>query len=329
MEPWRILALLPLDERILRGMVAPLGDKAELLLPATRDRSGLLAAMARAEIVIGDYTGVLAIDAEAVAAAPELAFVQMPSVGVDSCDLAALTAAGVPLANTAGANARGVAEWAVGAAFSLCRQLAWGDRHIRAGEWPQSQLLARGVREIHSLRVGVVGFGAIGAEAARLFSVLGCQVSYWSRRQRPEAPFAYRDLNDLLASSDLLVLALPLTAETTGLLDADRLALLPQGALLVNVARGGIVDEKAMLTALEEGRLGGAALDVYATEPLEADSPLRSTESVLLSPHAAGGTSESQINIVSMVVENITAAVNGTPVANVVNAVSPAIRRHS
>jgi D-3-phosphoglycerate dehydrogenase len=325
--PWRILALVPLREDLVRGMVAPLGGAATLSLPVTRDRTGLHAALADAELVIGDYTGLLALDAEAVAAAPHLAFVQMPSVGVDSCDLPALTGARVPVANTAGANARSVAEWAVGAAFALCRQLAWGDRRIRAGEWPQSALLARGVREIHTQRVGILGYGAIGAEAARLFGALGCPVSYWTRTPRTGVAATYRDLDDLLASSDLLVVALPLTPGTTGLLGTERLALLPAGALLVNVARGGIVDERALCAALDEGRLGGAALDVFADEPPPAGSPLRAQENVLLSPHVAGGTGQAQMNIFSQVVENITAAATGHPVKNVVNGVAPEIHR--
>jgi Phosphoglycerate dehydrogenase and related dehydrogenases len=308
-------------------MVAPLGDAVALSLPATRDRAGLHAALADAELVIGDFTGVLALDTEAVAAAPHLAFVQMPSVGVDSCDLPALTRAQVPVANTAGANARGVAEWAVGAAFALCRRLAWGDRKVRAGGWPQSELLTWDTREIHTQRVGVLGFGAIGAEAARLFGVLGCPVSYWSRTPRATAEATYRDLDDLLASSDLLVVALPLTAETAGLLGSERLALLPPGALLVNVARGGIVDESALCTALDEGRLAGAALDVFDSEPPAADSPLLTQENVLLSPHVAGGTGQAQRNIFTLVVANLAAAAAGRPVTNVVNALSPSIQR--
>jgi D-3-phosphoglycerate dehydrogenase / 2-oxoglutarate reductase len=325
MRPWRILALPPLPEEVLCGMVAPLGDAATLSVPTTRDRVGLHAALADAELVIGDFTGLLAVDAEAVAAAPHLAFVQMPSVGVDSCDLPALTNAHVPVANTAGANARSVAEWAVGAAFALCRHLVWGDRHIRAGEWPQSELLARGSREIHTQRVGILGLGAIGTEAARLFGALGCPVSYWSRTPRAVTDVTYRELDDLLASSDLLVVTLPLTPETTGLLGAARLALLPAGARLVNVARGGIVDEPALYAALDEGRLAGAALDVFENEPPLADSPLRTHENVLLSPHVAGGTREAQLNIASQVIENLTAAVTGKPVINVVNGLSPEI----
>jgi D-3-phosphoglycerate dehydrogenase len=313
---------------MLSGLFAPLGDAVALDLPATRDRDGLHAALAEAELVIGDFTGLLALDAEAVAAAPKLAFVQMPGVGTDSIDVEALTAAGVPVANAAGANARSVAEWAVGAAFALCRHLAWADRGVREGKWPQMELLARGAREIHTQRVGIVGYGAIGQEAARLFEALGSAVSYWSRRRRPEASATYRELDDLLATSDILVLAVPLTPETAGMLDGGRLDLLPQNALLVNVARGGIVSDAAVLAALESGRLAGAALDVFEEEPPATGNPLRSHENVLLSPHAAGATGQAQLNIISTVRDNIGAAVQGRAVANVVNGLDPQVRRH-
>lgn len=324
MRPWRVLSLPPLDEGFIRGLF---GDAAEVTFPATRDRAGLHAALADAEVVIGDYTGALALDAAAVAAAPRLAFVQMPQVGVDSCDLPALTAAGVPVANTAGANARSVAEWAVAAAFALCRQLAWGDRRMRAGEWPQTEMLGRGTREIRTQRVGVLGLGAIGGEAARLFAALGCEVAYWSRTPRPEAPAAYLELDELLARSDILVVALPLVPETRGLLDAGRLATLPDRALLVNVARGGIVAEDALVAALDSGRLGGAALDVFENEPPVPDHPIRRRENILLSPHVAGATGQAQLNIISLVRDNVTAAVSGRPVTHVVNGLGPVISR--
>ncbi|HEY7489059.1 MAG TPA: NAD(P)-dependent oxidoreductase [Streptosporangiaceae bacterium] len=325
---WRILALLPLDERLIKGMFDPIGADVSIRVPERRDSAALHVALADADLVVGDYTGELAVDAAAVAAAPHLALVQMPSVGVDSCDLDALTAAGVPVANAAGANARSVAEWAVGAAFALCRRLAWGDRQVRAGEWPQQEILRRGTRELHTQRVGVLGYGAIGAEAARLFAALGCVVSYWSRSRHQDAVATYRDLDDLLANSDVLVVAVPLTPETSGLLGPERLALLPPGAMLINVARGGIVAEDALRAALDAGRLGGAALDVYDVEPPPAGDPLRAHADVLLSPHVAGATGQAQLNIVSLVVENITAAVQGRPVRNVVNGVDPMIRRH-
>ncbi|RAY15035.1 3-phosphoglycerate dehydrogenase [Actinomadura craniellae] len=326
-RPWRVLSMLPLPEELVRRIFASLGGTAELTFPATRDQAALHAALADADVVIGDYTGELPLDAAAVAAAPRLAFVQMPQVGVDSCDLPALTAARVPVANTAGANARSVAEWAVAAAFALCRDLAPADRRMRAGEWPQAEMLARNPREIHTQRVGVLGLGAIGAEAARLFAALGCDVAYWSRTPKPEASARYLELDALLARSDILVPALPLTAETRGLLDSGRLALLPQGALLVNVARGGIAPDDDVLAALDSGRLAGAALDVFENEPPAPDHPIRRHENILLSPHVAGATGQAQLNIMAQVRDNVTAAVTGRPVVNVVNGLGPMITR--
>ncbi|GAA1784140.1 NAD(P)-dependent oxidoreductase [Actinomadura chokoriensis] len=325
--PWRILSLPPVGKEVVRGLFAPLGDAAEVVFPATRDRAGLLAALPSADIVIADFSRGFVLDAEAVAAARRLAFVQMPAVGVDRLDLAALTAADVPVANAAGFNARGVAEWAVGAAFALCRNLAWGDRAVRAGGWPQAEMAERNPREVHAQRVGIAGFGAIGAEAARLFAALGCAVSYWTRRRRPEAAATYRELDDLVATSDILVLALPLTDETRGLIGPERLALLPADALLINVARGGIAPDGAVLAALESGRLAGAALDVFEHEPLPPEHPLRSREDVLLSPHAAGSSVQSQRNLLAAVRENVTAAVQGRDVRNIVNGVKPQVIR--
>ncbi|GLW63731.1 2-hydroxyacid dehydrogenase [Actinomadura rubrobrunea] len=327
-KPWRILALPPLDPELIRGILDPiLGDAAEIVIPAERERGALLDALTDAEIVLADFSGRLGLDAEAVAAAPRLAFVQMPAVGTDSLDLKALAAAGVPVANAAGANARSVAEWTVAAAFALCRHLAWADRRVREGGWPQKEMLARGGRELRAQRVGILGYGAIGAEAARLFQALGCTVSYWSRRRRPDAVAVYRDLDDLLATSDILVVALPLTEETRGLLNTERLARLPRGALLVNASRGGIAPDAAVLAALESGQLEGAALDVFDEEPPPADSPLRRHENVLLSPHSATATRDAQLAIVSVVQENMAAVLAGRPVSNVVNDVDPLVKR--
>ncbi|GAA4637950.1 D-2-hydroxyacid dehydrogenase [Actinoallomurus vinaceus] len=322
-DRWRLLALPPLGAELIHHVFDPLG--ADVAVPAERTRDALHAELADAELVVGDFTGELTIDATAVAAAPHLAFVQMPSVGVDAIDVDALTAAGVPVANTAGANARSVAEWALSAALDLSRQLSWADRRMREGGWPQLEAAARGSDELANRRVGVLGMGAIGTEAARLFEALGCQVAYWSRRRRDTG--VYKEIDDLLAGSDIAVVCLPRTRETVGLLDSRRLALLPAGAFLVNVARGGVAPDADVLAALESGRLAGAALDVFEDEPLPADHPFRRHENVLLSPHAAGSTRQSQLNIITAVIDNIRAAVDGRPVANVVNGLDPLIRR--
>lgn len=320
---WRLLALPPLGEDLIHHLFEPLG--VDVTVPAVRDRDGLYAALADADLVVGDFTGKLAMDAEAVAAAPHLAFLQMPSVGVDTCDLDALSAAGVPVANTAGANSRSVAEWALAATFDLSRGLTWADRRMREGGWPQMETAARGADELSNRRVGVLGMGSVGAEVMRLFEALGCRMSYWSRRRRPSGE--YKEIDELLATSDVLIVCLPLTPETRGLLDAERLALLPDGALLVNVARGEIAPDHAVLAALESGRLGGAALDVYDAEPPAADHPLRSHENVVLSPHCAGATRQAQLNVITKVLENMKAVAEGRPVADVVNDADPLVRR--
>ncbi|WP_182907896.1 NAD(P)-dependent oxidoreductase [Microbispora sp. H13382] len=322
---WNVLALPPLPEDAVRGLLADLDGRAEVRVPARRDRESLLEALPDAEIVVGDWSGALALDARAVRLAPRLAFVQQPSVGVDGHDLEALARAGVPLANTAGVNAAAVAEWCLAAALALLRHLADGDRDMRAGEWPQ---FAYQRRELAGCRVGVAGFGPIGAACARLFGALGCRVSYWSRTPKPESyGAAYLDLDALAAGSDVLVLAVPLAPETRGLIDAARIGRMPRGSVLVNAARGGVVDQAALLAALESGHLAGAALDVYDSEPPPPDDPLRSCPRVLLSPHAAGVTPEATTRLIRCVLDNLTAAIEGRPVVNVVNGADPLVRR--
>ncbi|MFI7044947.1 NAD(P)-dependent oxidoreductase [Streptosporangium sandarakinum] len=320
--PWKVLALPPLPAEALRGLLGPLGDRVEVSVPESRDRAGLLTALAGAEIVVGDWSGGLALDAEAVRAAPRLAFVQQPSVGVDGHDLAALAAAGVPLANTAGVSAIAVAEWCLAAALSLSRRLPEADAAVRAGGWPQLDL---GPRELYGSRVGIVGFGPIGQECARMFAAHGCEVSYWTRRPR-EAPYAHRPLPELVASSDVLVVVVALTEETRGLVDPLRM---PAGSLLVNAARGGVVDGAALLSALSSGHLGGAALDVFETEPLPADDPLRGHPRVLLSPHVAGVTAQVTGRLVRRVLDNLGAALDGRPVTDVVNGTGAVVRRRT
>ncbi|GAA2725116.1 NAD(P)-dependent oxidoreductase [Actinocorallia aurantiaca] len=321
---WKIAVLLPLPPEVIDLLFAPLKDRADVVLPPSRDRAGQHAALAEADLAVGDFTGELPMDAAAVAAAPRLVLLQQPQVGVDSCDLDALTDAGVAVANTAGANTRSVAEWAVGAAFALCRKFAWADRRMREGGWPQLEI--RG-RELHAQRVGIVGYGAIGAEAARLFHAIGCRVSYWSRTPKDDAVGEYLELDELLATSDVLVVAVALSPETTGLIGPERLALLPPDALLVNVARGGIVPDEAVLAALDSGRLAGAALDVFEREPLPSGHPLLSHEQVLLSPHAAGASAQAQMNVIGQVMANLTAVLDGRPVEHVVNGLPPLVRR--
>ena len=318
---WRLLALPPLDPGLLEHLfgATALGADVELVVLPERTQAAVDALLPEVDLVLGSW----AHDVGLHAPGPRVCFVQQPIVGVDPVRLDAFTAAGVPVSNTAGANTISVAEWVVGATLALLRKVPEGDDAVRRGEWPQTSL---GGRELAGSRVGVVGMGAIGARVATTFAALGCDVSYWSRTQKDGAPATYRELDDLVATSDVLVLVVALAEETRGLLDARRLALMPPGSLLVNAARGAVVDEDAVAAALRTGTPSAAALDVLVTEPLPADSPLRQLP-VLLSPHAAGSTQQASGRILGGSVANLRRVLAGEPVVDVVNGVDPLVRR--
>jgi len=323
-----MLALPPLDPGLLAGLFAEL--PVAVIVPAERSAAAAIAAAADADILLGDWSNTLPVTGDLVAATPRLAFVQQPSVGVDAVDLAACTAAGVPVANAGAANAVSVAEWCLAASFAVMRSLLHGDREMRAGAWPQLELAQRGGGELSGRRVGIVGMGRIARECAQRYVALGCDVAHWSRTERPaEAAGGARwlALDDLLRHAEVLVVLIALAPETRGLIGAEQMALLPHGGFVVNAARGGIIDENALLEAIGSGALAGAALDVYATEPLPADSPLRREERILLSPHAAGATREAQARLIAAVVDNVGRAVSGEPVLDVVNGLDGVIRR--
>jgi len=318
---WRLTALVPMPAEAVAGF-AP-GLPVDIRVPDERTPEGARAAVADADLLLGDFTGLLRVDADLIANAPRLAFVQQPTVGVEHIDLAACAAAGIPVANTAGVNAVAVAEWCVLAALATSRSLLWADGEVRAGRWPQLDLAVHGCLELAGRRVGIVGWGAVGQAAAERFRAFGCEVSYWTRTPRPDST----GLDDLLATSDVLVVVIALGDATRGLLTEERLRRLPHGAVLVNAARGGIVDEAAIPRLLDEGHLLGAALDVYDTEPLPANSPLRTHDRVLLSPHVAGATAQARLRIAVAVQDNLRRAVSGEPVHDVVNGVDPVVRR--
>ncbi|HVS69308.1 MAG TPA: NAD(P)-dependent oxidoreductase, partial [Mycobacteriales bacterium] len=318
--PWTLLALPPLPGEVLTALFADV--PVELLVPAARTPEAALEVAEQADLVLGDWTATIRVSADLLAAAPRLAFVQQPSAGVDAIDVAACAAAGVPVANAGDANAVSVAEWCVGVTFAAMRSIPWGDRQVRSGVWPQLELAARGGGELTGQRVGIVGMGRIGRECATRYAALGCDVAYWSRTQRTGAESGgarWLPLEDLLRHAEVLVVVIALADQTRGLLGAEQLALLPPGSFLVNAARGGIVDETALLAAVRSGSLAGAALDVFDTEPLPDPHPFRDEDRIVLSPHAAGATRQAQARLIQGIVANIRRAVTGEPVLHVVN----------
>ena len=318
--PWRVLALPPLPHEVL---VSLFGDpRIELVTPQVRTQEEVARLLPDVDLVIGDWSPSLRL----LEPGPRVCFVQQPSVGTDGIELDAFAAEGIPVANCAGANSTSVAEWCVSATLAMLRATVEGDAAVRRGQWPQTSL---GGRELSGSRVGVLGMGAIGRRTAELFSAFGCDVRYWSRSRHDNAPAPYAELDDLVSTSDVVVVVIALGAQTRGIVDSDRLARMKPGALLVNGARGEVVDEAALVAALESGHLGGAALDVFSAEPLPADSPLRSAPRVLLSPHMAGSTVQAAMRIVGQANANLTRVLDGEPPVDVVNGVEPVVRRRS
>lgn len=328
---WVLLSLAPVPAERVQGWFDGI-DGLTIRLPEERSAAAVRAAIVDAEIVISDWSGSLRVDAAEIAVADRLAFLMSPSVGLDNLDLEALTAAGVVVANTAGLNAPSVAEWCLAAAFAVARSLAWVDREIRDGAWPQFELPERGSSELAGLRVGVLGFGAVGSRVARLFGAIGCDVAYWTRRRRTsdeEAGATWLPLDDLIERSDILIDNLSLTPETRNLVDASRLELLPRGAIVIDAGRAGIVDHVALLAAIETGTLRGAAIDVFEEEPLPLDSPLRRSDRILLSSHAASATPQALARVFSRVTDNVRRAIVGEPIESVVNGLDPVVRRRA
>lgn len=319
--PWRVLALPPVPAEVMADLFDPQRrDDLEIVTPVERTQEEVARLLPGVDVVLGDWSPSLRL----LEPGPRVCFVQQPSVGVDGIDIGACTAAGVPVANCAGANTISVAEWCVSATLALLRRAVDADAAVRGGSWPQTAL---GGRELAGCRVGVVGMGPVGRATASLFTAFGCDVVHWSRSRRDDAPAPWVELDDLLATSDVVVLVIALGAATRDLLDDAGLARLKPGALVVNAARGGVLDEDALVRALERGHVGGAALDVFRVEPLPADSPLRTAPRVLLSPHAAGSTVQAVTRILTQANANLRRVLDGEAVVDVINGLPPLVRR--
>lgn len=244
-------------------------------------------------------------------------------VGVDNIDVEAATARGIAVLNAPSGNTISAAELAFALLLALVRHIPAADRSMRAGEWNRKL----GGTELHGKTLGLVGAGRIGsavAERARAFGMTVLAYDPFLPAERARSlSIEPCSLEDLLRRADVVSLHVPLTDATQGLLDAGRLALMKPGAVLINAARGGIVDETALILALEEGRLAGAAFDVFSQEPLPADHPLRSLQNAVLTPHLGAATLEAQENVAVEIAAAVRAALVDGDLSRAVNA--PAI----
>jgi (S)-sulfolactate dehydrogenase len=267
------------------------------------DRAGLLARVASADaLIVRNRTRV---DTALLGAAPRLRAVGRLGVGLDNIDVPACLAAGIAVFPATGANSLAVAEYVIATAMVLLRGAYLSSADVAAGKWPRPRL-SNG-RETAGKTLGLVGFGGIGRMTARLAQGLGMRVLASDPLLAADSPawketgVGRRELDALLREVDVLSLHVPLTETTRGLLDAARLALMKPDAVLINTARGGIVDEAALAAALRAGRLGAAALDVFDAEPLPAGSALAEAPNLILTPHIGGVTRESNERVSTLV----------------------------
>jgi phosphoglycerate dehydrogenase-like enzyme len=252
------------------------------------------------------------VDERVMAAAPRLRLIQKIGIGVNTIDLDAARRRGICVCNMPGTNSRAVAEHTLGLMLSVLRQIPRFDRDMRdGGGWNWAPARQDHLKELHGARIGLVGFGAIPALLAPLLDAFGAEVAYTARHAGTEAAYEFLQLDDLVARSDILSLHVPLTDETRRLLDRNRLRAMPRGSILINTARGALVDEKALVDALTDGHLAGAGLDAFAVEPLPPAHPFFQLPTVVMTPHIAWLTQQTLSRSLDIAVANCERLRNG------------------
>ena len=280
-----------------RGL-APLrdDDRFEVRVVEDSESAEFAEALVEAEGLI--VRSATQVDRALLDEAPRLRVIGRAGVGVDNIDLEAASQRGIAVFNAPEGNTVAAAEMTMAVLLAAVRKVAAADRSVRAGRWDRSDF--RGV-ELRGKVLGLVGAGRIGREVARRCRAFGMEVIAFDPYLAEEAAEAFGiqlvSFDRLIEEADVVSLHVPLTDETRGLIDAEVLRRMKKGSFLVNVSRGGVIDEEALARALEEGSLGGAALDVYAVEPLPAHSPLRGAPNLVLTPHLGASTYEAQIEV--------------------------------
>ena len=314
-DPTRPVVLLA--EKLAPSAVALLGDDVEIRHVDGTDRPALLAAIADADALM--VRSATKVDAEALAASTRLKVVARAGVGLDNVDVAAATARGVMVVNAPTSNIVSAAEHACALLLSTARHIAAADASLRQGQWKRSSYTGT---ELNGKTVGIVGLGKIGQLVAQRLAAFGVELvaydPYIGKARAAQLGIDLLDLDDLLRTADAISIHLPKTPETLGLIGKDQLALTKPGVLIVNAARGGLVDEDALAEAVRSGHVGGAGIDVYVTEPTTA-SPLFELENVVATPHLGASTDEAQDRAGTDVARSVQLALAGEFVPDAVN----------
>ena len=298
-------------------------DKLRALLPpgfvlthgTARGEAHMKEIIAEADYAISGQVGV---SAEVLRAARKLKLLHKWGVGVDNIDTATARELGIGVARTTGSNALAVAEFSIGLMLSALRFIGYGHAELKKGHWATGHMPGETFL-LSGKTVGIVGFGAIGRNVAKLLKGFGCTILYAKRQPLSVAEEAalgvrYASIDEILAQSDIVSLHCPLTLETTNLIDTKALAAMKKTAVLVNVARGGVVNEAELVIALRNRVIAGAAMDVYSVEPLPGDSELLTLDNLVVTPHLAAMASDTFAPTVSRMFANMAHVSRGEPV---------------
>ncbi len=311
------LPVVLIADKLAESTVAALGDQVEVRWVDGPDREKLLAAVPEADALL--VRSATTVDAEVLAAAPKLKIVARAGVGLDNVDVDAATERGVLVVNAPTSNIHSAAEHAIALMLAASRQVAAADATLREHTWKRSSFSGT---EIFGKTVGVVGLGRIGQLVAQRLAAFGTHIvaydPYVAPARAAQLGIELLSLDDLLARADFISVHLPKTSETAGLIDKDALAKTKPGVIIVNAARGGLVDEAALAEAVSSGHVRAAGLDVFATEPC-TDSPLFELPQVVVTPHLGASTAEAQDRAGTDVAESVRLALAGEFVPDAVN----------
>lgn len=311
-EQIKIVARADLGAELVADLMAWRVDGLAVeVLPERGEDADFLAHLAEADAL---FHVLNPVTAEAIAQAPRLRLIQKIGVGVNTIDLAEAARRGIQVCNMPGTNAAAVAEMTIALMLAALRRLTEFDRLARrSAGWRLSSGTEATLGELAGRTIGLVGGGAIARRVARVLAAMEAVVVYTSRTPKPDFPGRFVTMDELLACSDIVSLHLPLTSGTSRIIDRRAISGMKPGAILVNTARGGLVDETALIEALRQKHIAAAALDVLAVEPPGDDHPLLSVENVIATPHIAWLTMETWRRSLAIARENVLRLAQGAP----------------
>jgi phosphoglycerate dehydrogenase-like enzyme len=303
------------------------GGRFELVRAGVRAPEDRVCELVRdADILLTDPFHFTHVTRRIIEAGARLRLIQCYTIGFDDVDLVAARERGIPVANSAGITAKPMAEYAIMAALYLTKSIDYANSETHQGNWVQQSLVGppRIPLEFGSLTLGILGCGSIGQETARLAGAFGARLLYHNRRRLPPETeeslgLKYVSFDGLLGSSDVLSVNVPLTDETRGMVGAEEIAKMKRGSVLINTARGEVVDVSALADALKSGHLRGAAVDVFVDEPNIGGCPLLGLRNVILTPHSSALSPDVMRRVPPKVMENLNRVYEGKPPLRVVN----------